>query len=168
MAFLKKLFLDIMSMKKLLIVVKIVLIVLVLYTFSSCIMDRKTTFYIKNCTKDTLLMELTEADTLVSWQFWSEQDEDSISPKETDNDDIAFYKAVIGSYALPDSTIYIDPYIYSRYDTCYLYTIKWNIARNCSMDEIRAKKLYDRRTVTKKDFHNRLFEYEPSDTAGSH
>lgn len=36
------------------------------------------------------------------------------------------------------------------------------------MDEIREKKLYDRRTVTKKDFHNRLFEYEPSDTAGSH
>lgn len=36
------------SMKKLLIVVKIVLIVLVLYIFSSCIMDRKTTFYIKN------------------------------------------------------------------------------------------------------------------------
>lgn len=28
------------------------------------------------------------------------------------------------------------------------------------MDEIRAKKLYDRRTVTKKNFHNRLFEYK--------
>lgn len=147
-------------MKKISIVVKIVLMLLILDIFSSCIMDRKTTLYIKNCTKDTLLIELSEADTLVNWQFWGKQAADVVSPNDTDEVDIAFNKAIIGSFALPDSTIYIDSYIYSHYDTCYLYTIKWNIAKKYSMDEIRAKKLYDRRTVTKKNFHNRLFEYK--------
>jgi len=153
-------FFNILHMKKISIVVKIVLMLLILDIFSSCIMDRKTTLYIKNCTKDTLLIELSEADTLVNWQFWGKQAADVVSPNDTDEVDIAFNKAIIGSFALPDSTIYIDPYIYSHYDTCYLYTIKWNIAKKYSMDEIRAKKLYDRRTVTKKNFHNRLFEYK--------
>ena len=153
-------FFNILHMKKISIVVKIVLMLLILDIFSSCIMDRKTTLYIKNCTKDTLLIELSEADTLVNWQFWGKQAADVVSPNDTDEVDIAFNKAIIGSFALPDSTIYIAPYIYSHYDTCYLYTIKWNIAKKYSMDEIRAKKLYDRRTVTKKNFHNRLFEYK--------
>ena len=153
-------FFNILHMKKISIVVKIVLMLLILDIFSSCIMDRKTTLYIKNCTKDTLLIELSEADTLVNWQFWGKQAADVVSPNDTDEVDIAFNKAIIGSFALPDSTIYIDPYIYSHYDTCYLYTIKWNIAKKYSMDEIRAKKLYDRRTVSKKNFHNRLFEYK--------
>lgn len=36
------------------------------------------------------------------------------------------------------------------------------------MDEIRTKKLYDRQAVTKKNFHNRLFEYNPTGSAGDH
>ncbi len=104
-------FFNILHMKKISIVVKIVLMLLILDIFSSCIMDRKTTLYIKNCTKDTLLIELSEADTLVNWQFWGKQAADVVSPNDTDEVDIAFNKAIIGSFALPDSTIYIDPYI---------------------------------------------------------
>lgn len=153
-------------MKKLSIAKNTVLMFIFLDIFSSCIMDRKTSFYIKNCTKDTLMMELSGADTLVNWQFWSWHAEDSVSPNDTD--DIAFYKAIINSYALPDSIIYVDPYIYSHNDTCYLYTIKWDIAKKYSMNEIRKKKLYDRQAVTKKNFHNRLFEYNPAGAVVKH
>ena len=60
-------------------------------------------------------------------------------------------------YAIPDTfagRIYPFPK-----GTCYLYTIKWQVATRYSFDEIRAKKLYDRRVVTKKDFQDHIYEY---------
>ena len=44
-------------------------------------------------------------------------------------------------------------------DTCYVYVIKWNIAKSYSFEEIRDKKLYDRRVVSRKDFDGHVYEY---------
>ena len=138
---------------------KSVIMLIIIVTLSSCIMDRKTTFYIKNCTKDTLLMGLSGADSFVDWQFGGKQEKGTILPNDADKIEITFHKDIIGSIALPDSTIYVDPYLYDQHDTCYIYTIKLDIAQHHSIDEICTEKLYDRQVVTKKSFHNRLFEY---------
>ena len=37
----------------------------------SCIMDTKEAWFIKNRTKDTLLMTLSQVDTLPDWQLWN-------------------------------------------------------------------------------------------------
>ena len=42
----------------------------------------------------------------------------------------------------------------------YIYAIKWSVATHYTLDEIRAKKLYDRRVVTKEDFKNHVYEYK--------
>ena len=59
---------------------------------------------------------------------------------------------------------YVLPYsksgsIYPLPDTCYVYVIKWNIAKSYSFEEIRDKKLYDRRVVSRKDFDGHVYEY---------
>lgn len=38
----------------------------------SCIMDTKESWFIKNRTKDTLLITLSQVDTLPDWQLWNE------------------------------------------------------------------------------------------------
>ena len=134
-------------------------ILMILYVFASCLMDKVTTLYVKNCTKESLLINVTRTDTLADWQFWSMEDEYDMSQNDTGVIDDVFHLAVVNCQALPDSTICIDPYIFQRYDSCYIYAIKYSVAKNYSMDDIRAKKLYDRQVVTEKDFHNRLFEY---------
>ena len=78
-------------------------------------------------------------------------------------------KVILASYfyTLPDT---ISGYLYPLgNDTCYVYAIKWQIAKHYTLEEIRAKKLYDRRAVTKKDFNdNRIFEYRPAESARSY
>ena len=37
----------------------------------SCIMDTKEAWFIKNRTKDTLLITLSQVDTLPDWQLWN-------------------------------------------------------------------------------------------------
>ena len=147
------------SMKARTIVRQSLSILMILYVFASCLMDKVTTFYVKNCTKDSLLININRTDTLVDWQFWLIEDAHPMSQYDTRVFYDAFHLAVVNSQALPDSTICIDPYIFQRYDSCYIYAIKYSVAKNYSMDDIRAKKLYDRQVVTEKDFHNRLFEY---------
>ncbi len=136
---------------------KSLLILMILIIFASCVMDRTTPYYIKNCTKDSLLIELSKSDTLANWQYWSAQGENVMLQKNTDD---ALYKAVVGSLALPDSTIRVNPFLFQRNDSCYIYTIKWSVAKNYSMDEIRANNLYDRQIVTEKQFHDHIFDYK--------
>lgn len=135
-------------------------VLMVLSTSVSCVMDGVSWFYIKNCTKDSLLINVTRTDTLVDWQFWLIEDEHPMSQYDTRVFDDAFHLAVAGSLVLPDSMISMDPYILQRYDSCYIYAVKYSVARKYSIDDIRAKKLYDRQVVTKRDFHDRLFEYK--------
>ena len=50
---------------------------LTLITFSSCTSCQEVN-RIKNCTKDTLLIDLTESDTLDDWVYWGENPEDTL------------------------------------------------------------------------------------------
>jgi hypothetical protein len=139
---------------------------IILTTLTSCVMDRKTTFFIRNCTNDTLLIGLLESYTLANWKDWNA--EDFVTTNDTDEDKQALTKAIIGRFALPDSTLFVDPDVFFFKDTCYIYAIKWQIAKLYTIEEIRAKKLYDRLPVTKKDFNHYLFEYKPAESARSH
>ena len=131
-------------------------VLMILSTSVSCVMDRVSLFYIKNCTKDSLLMDLASSDTLVNWESLGSL---YVMPEnDTSEIDDEFTRFIIVGLVPPDSALYFsDSYMY--YDTCYIYTIKWSVAKNYPMDVIRKKKLYDRRIVTKKDFHDRLLEY---------
>lgn len=136
---------------------------------NSCVFDSKTFYRMKNCTKDTLLIELTESDSLDCWIYWGKNAEDTIIPVLSE-DTIEIYingrkETIKKSYlVLPDSFLLVDSHLFYYKDKYYVYAIKWNDAIEYSLDEIRAKKLYDRRTVTKKDFRNRTFEYRYSDS----
>lgn len=116
----------------------------------SCIMDTKEAWFIKNRTKDTLLMTLSQVDTLPDWQLWNKDlwkiaQADRSSRKET-----AFQIATIGNIALPDSFVYVNSDNFLYQDTCYLFTIEWRIAKRYSKNEIHSKRLYRRQDVTKK------------------
>lgn len=138
----------------------IVFIIIIEGLFSSCIMDRKESFCIVNSTKDTLMIELSSSDSLENWERWSKITSEFNSSNNKDSVDFAFNKAIVGNFALPGSVIYVDPHIFLLHDTCYIYTIKWNVAKSLLINEIRSKKLYDRHLVTKTDFHNHIFKYE--------
>ena len=150
----------------------LILVSIISVIFGSCIIDTKPLVYtVRNCTSDTFLIQLTKSDTLDGWMYWGKQPEDTARPAPEDTIVVYIHgkKVILASYfyTLPDT---ISGYLYPLgNDTCYIYAIKWQIAKHYTLEEIRAKKLYDRRAVTKKDFNNnRLFEYRPADSARSH
>lgn len=135
-----------------------------LVVFGSCVLDIKHLAYsVRNCTEDTLLVELTEADCLGESMLWGFYPIDTIEPAHsTDTISVVVHgKRIIYScynFALPD-TISLALYPFPR-GKCYLYAIKWDVAKRYSLDEIRTKKLYDRRIVTKEDFKDHVYEYK--------
>lgn len=141
---------------------KILLLVFSLFFLNSCIIDYKPAgYFVYNHTKDTLLIEMTESETLTDSIYWgihsldsvlldSEQDTICVSVK---GEKVAFWQF---NYVLPYSE---SGSIYPLPDTCYVYVIKWNIAKSYSFEEIRDKKLYDRRVVSRKDFDGHVYEY---------
>ena len=126
---------------------------------SSCIMDTKEAWFIKNRTKDTLLMTLSQVDTLPDWQLWNKDLWKIAQADRSSREETAFQIATIGNIALPDSFVYINSDNFLYQDTCYLFTIEWRIAKRYSMNEIHSKRLYRRQDVTKKDFHHNMFVY---------
>jgi hypothetical protein len=60
-------------------------------------MDKQINIYVKNCTKDSLLINITRTDTLVDWQFWLIEDAHPMSQYDTRVFDDAFHLAVAGS-----------------------------------------------------------------------
>ena len=125
----------------------------------SCIMDTKEAWFIKNRTKDTLLITLSQVDTLPDWQLWNEDLWKIASSDRSSREETAFQIATIGNIALPDSFVYVNSDNFLYQDTCYLFTIEWRIAKRYSMNEIHSKRLYRRQDVTKKDFHHNMFVY---------
>lgn len=135
--------------------------------FSSCT-SCQSVRWIKNCTQDTLLIELAASDTLDDWLYWGENPEDTLGIMAPDTFAIYIHgdKIIIKNdyYALPDSLIRADGYVLTlKEQYYYIYAIKWNILKHYTLDEIRDKGLYDRKIVTKKDFQDRVFEYRASD-----
>ena len=142
------------------------------YMLTSCVMDRITSFCIRNCSSDTLYIELSESDTLDNLIYWYEDSNETMPPIRSTDTTWTYInekKVVIDNcfYALPDSTVLVSPYSFDNKDTCYIYAIKKQMITRYSLDDIRAKQLYDRRVVTKKDFHDRLFEYRPADMSST-
>ena len=125
----------------------------------SCIMDTKEAWFIKNRTKDTLLMTLSQVDTLPDWQLWDKDLWKIAQADRSSREETAFQIATIGNIALPDSFVYVNSDNFLYQDTCYLFTIEWRIAKRYSMNEIHSKRLYRRQNVTKKDFHHNMFVY---------
>lgn len=161
---------NIRKTSKILILVSVISVI-----FGSCIIDTIPAGYgIRNCTNDTLLIEPTKSDTLDYEMYWSKNSKDTIErllPNDTTEIYVHGEKVILREnyYTLPDSALYFWPNVSDRKDTFYIYAIKWQIAKHYTIEEIRAKKLYDRRPVTKKDFNdNRIFEYRPAESARSH
>lgn len=125
----------------------------------SCIMDTKESWFIKNRTKDTLLITLSQVDTLPDWQLWNEDLWKIAQADRSSREETAFQIATIGNIAFPDSFVYVNSDNFLYQDTCYLFTIEWRIAKCYSMNEIHSKRLYRRQDVTKKDFHHNMFVY---------
>jgi len=141
------------------------------FILNSCIFDTKSGYGIRNCTNDTLLIELTESDTLDDEIYWDKDSKDTIEilqPDDTTGIHVRGEKVVLWKcyYALPDSVLGFGPNLSDLKDTCYIYAIKWQVVTHYTLDEIRKKKLYDRQAITDKDFHKRLFEYKPGNSAG--
>lgn len=125
----------------------------------SCIMDTKESWFIKNRTKDTLLITLSQVDTLPDWQLWNKDLWKIAQADRSSREETAFQIATIGNIAFPDSFVYVNSDNFLYQDTCYLFTIEWRIAKRYSMNEIHSKRLYRRQDVTKKDFHHNMFVY---------
>lgn len=129
---------------------------------SSCVLDSKPMGYcVKNCTKETLLVNLTESDTLDSEMYWDKYSKDSILiSTDTTSIYINGKKNVIFNYYCVEPETMSRGYFLINSDTFYLYAVKWSIVKAYTLEEIRKKKLYDRRVVRKMDFgYNRIFEY---------
>ena len=144
----------------------LIFVLINLTMFYSCVMDYKCSYLIRNDTNDTLLIELTESDILDNGMFWGKSLGDTISldPEDTIRVSLHGENVILRSqcFALPDSSVFqgsSEMFYYIR-DTLYIYAVKWQVAKKYSIEEIRAKKLYDRRTVTKKDFHDRVYDYK--------
>ena len=106
----------------------LVLVSVISVIFGSCIIDTKPLFYtVRNCSSDTLLMDLTESDTLDDEICWGKHPCDTIELDTKDTIGIRVHgeKVIYFNffYALPDSTAG-GIYPFGK-DTCYIYAIKW-------------------------------------------
>ncbi len=150
---------------------KIISFVVVISALASCMLDYKPGLYvIRNCAKDTLLLEITTSDTLDDRMYWGLHGEDTIRPafpNDTIMVSVKGEEAVFSNYhyALPDSvSSYIYPLPAGRF---YIYAIKWQDAIRYTREEIHAKKLYERRAVTKSDFHDNIYDFHPAHSSSS-
>ena len=129
----------------------------------SCFFDSKPLGYcVKNGTKDTLLIDVTDSDSLNSDMYWDLHSKDTIVLMSEDTTSVYIHgnKVVIYNFyrVLPGTVSRGFWPIYS--DSFYVYTIKWNVVRNYTLKEIRQKKLYDRTVVEKNKIDNHMFEYK--------
>ena len=113
---------------------------------SSCTqadMDRLTYAKFKNCTNDTLFVGVSSYNTIdsVGWMLEPLYSfEDSIVGNDKDS---CLLKEIYADRIYPDSVGKIYDYmLFDNSDTCYFFLIKYEDAKNHSLDEIRAKTLY--------------------------
>ena len=143
-------------------------------TFCSCVICSKQGIAVKNSTKDTLLIELTLSDTLDDMPYYLDASKEDTSDYfykiDTMNVSIKDKRVLISksSFIPPDSLYSSEMYaLFQNKDTCFLYTIKWQDAKNNTIEEIHAKRLYKCRSLTKKDFGitSNHFRWQGTDSA---
>ena len=119
-------------------VLKLVLVLIVLSILNSCVLDSKPLGYcVKNCTKDTLLIDLSESDTLNNDMYWNQHCKDTIGLISIDTTSVYIRgkKVVIFNFYSVAPGTKSGGFWPMNSDTFYLYTIKWKL----------AKKIYFRR-----------------------
>lgn len=135
----------------------------VIVSLNSCFMDHKEFYFIKNSSDDTLMLYIDTLDTLDNCLYWDIEKEDTTHFLFRDyNKEIrihgktyvlnTWFRTLPQTVSTPGFTIKRKPY--------YLYAVKWSVITHYTLDEIRAKKLYDRRIVTKEDFKDHVYEYK--------
>ena len=124
--------------------------------FSSCSqadMDRLTFAEFKNSTNDTLFVGVSSYNTIdsVGWMLEPLYSfEDSIVGNDKDS---CLLNEFYADRIYPDSVGKIYDYmLFDNSDTCYFFLIKYEDAKNHSLDEIRAKKLYKKWKVVRKKY----------------
>ena len=110
--------------------------------------------------QQTLIMEMNECNIISDGSDWIYNSPDSTlsSFDDTISGNILGKKTVFYKF------YYVEPFsksgaLFQDFDTCYLYVIRCKILNKYSIEEIIRKKMYDRRTLTKKDFHNHEYKY---------
>ncbi len=141
--------------------------IILFVVFNSCVICTKYRGYVaRNCTNDTLLLEITEADTLDDWMYWGVHPGDTCVNElfhDTIEVNIKGEKTVFSVfYCIPPDSIMSDGLYPFPKDSCYIYAIKWQDAIRYTREEIHAKRLYERRVVTKRDFdEDWVYDYKP-------
>lgn len=113
-----------------------------------------------------MLIEVTASDTLDDWMYWGVLPGDT-SVNELFHDTIEVNikgeKTVFSSfYRIPPDSIMSEGLYPFPKDSCYIYAIKWQDAIRYTREEIHAKKLYERRAVTKRDFdEDWVYDFKP-------
>ena len=136
---------------------------------NSCvIIDTKPLGYrIKNCTNDTLFVDFSDFKTLSDDIFGYVYVGDSVETISNDTTTVFIHGKKVNIYniyrMLPNAES-IAFWFPLNSDTCCLYTVKWQIATSHSLEDIRSKRLYDMKVITKKDFdRNHILEYKTAD-----
>ncbi len=144
-----------------------VFVIIVLVSLGGCADCTKHRGYVaRNCTNDTLLLEVTMSDTLDDWMYWGVHPGDTVVmgyPYDTVEVNIRGEKTVLSTYfrVSPDSVMLAGLYPFNK-DSCYIYAIKWQDATRYTREEIHAKKLYERRVVKKRDFDDDwVYDFKP-------
>lgn len=124
-------------------------------------MDEIRSYRIKNCTNDTLFIQL-KYDTLKNYVYWGQIHLDNTAgliPEDTiavlkDGEEVdipIFYELLPDSFTENIRRLYLDSF--------YMYVLTKQVATHYSEEEIRTKRLYDKRTITPKDIHDGILEY---------
>lgn len=136
----------------------------------SCIIDTKPLGYsVRNCTYDTLCIYLSEQIDLSNEMYLDKKTMNEIGVTQDDTTVVYINgdTIIVSNYFLtmPNSRSGAD-WTLCYEDSCYLYAIKWDVLMKYTLDEIKMNKLYDKRVITKRDFHNHIFDYTQDITGG--
>ncbi len=136
---------------------------IILLTISSCVIDTiPLRDSVKNCTNDTLYIDISHSDTLPTWEESDviREATNEINTKDTSTITTDRKQIILTKYyrALPNSTL-PGGVRFDSEGTCFLYVVQWEIATQYTIEKIRDKHLYEKRVLTRKDFHNHIYEY---------
>ena len=124
--------------------IKLYFLLLILsLALKSCVIDTMPLGYcVKNCTKDTLFIDLTNSRTFTDAIYWKAHLKDTLGlvPRDTTSVYIHGKKITLYNfYCVPPDSTSMSIYPLEE-DTCYIYAIKKQIITHYTLEEIRKKK----------------------------